>query len=59
MRRRGYSSLGIMRLDVNFIAQLKTEGAEFLILNDTIYRQDYLLTPVLQKRIGSFGGIDI
>ena len=59
MRRRGWSSLGIERMDANFVTQLKTEGAEFLILNDTTYRQDSLLVPALQKRIGSFEGIDI
>ena len=59
MRRRGWSSLGIERMDANFVTQLKTEGAEFLILNYTTYRQDSLLVPALQKRIGSFEGIDI
>lgn len=59
MRRRGWSSLGIERMDANFVTQLKTEGAEFLILNDTIYRQDSLLIPALGNRVGSFEGIDI
>ena len=59
MRRRGWTSLGMERMDANFVTQLKTEGAEFLILNDTTYRQDSLLVPALQQRIGSFEGIDI
>ena len=59
MRRRGWSSLGIARMDADFVTQLKTEGAEFLILNDTTYRQDSLLIPALGNRIGSFEGIDI
>lgn len=59
MRRKGWSSLGLERMDANFVTQLKTEGAQFLILSDTTYRQDSLLLPALQQRIGSFEGIDI
>ena len=59
MRRRGWTSLGIERMDANFVTQLKMEGAEFLILNDTTFRQDSLLAPALRKRIGTYEGIDI
>lgn len=59
MRRKGWSSLGIERMDADFVTQLKYEGAEYLILSDTTYRQDSLLKPALINQIGSMGGIDI
>jgi len=59
MRRKGWSSLGIERMDADFVTQLKYEGAEYMILSDTLYRQDSLLMPALTNQIGSMGGIDI
>lgn len=59
LRRKGWSSLGIKRMDADFVTQLKYEGAEYLILSDTTYRKDSLLMPALIERIGSQGGVDI
>jgi hypothetical protein len=59
MRRRGWSSLGIGKIHAPYVNFIRNSGAQFLVLNDTAYRTDTILMPLLDKRIGSFEGIDI